>query len=624
MTSVHTRIGDVVAANGDYTASQILFDPPDGMTSDDVQAAIEELFASGNGFTREEIEDFLSEDFEPGYDTEIEYDDVANRFIWHRLSRLSEDVDEATITIDLDRDVGRLHDVTIDDDRDCQVVNAVAGKFFDHRVTQGTGGNHTISYLFPITWEEGFTPVQTPVEGKSDLFHFYIESVDAYGVPTCRAWVETTERPQPLEMSASITGAAATVETTTEGSGSSWSEKLFLCAINEGGSDHTCTFNKFGDVTGGTFDLSTPGGDLLNIPYNVTAEELIQLLADEFDDGVPVAVTPIAHDDDPPYDHNFVSCGFWGGTSGAGSWSIDSTNLTGGGSYSISGNSGGHSTGNLPTGTWRARLTGGTYSAAIAVSASEATIQSALEACPEIGAGNISVTRHYSLQGGLGQGLIEIEFIGELAGTDVADLEVDNASMTDGYLEVRPQLNGSGDSTNEVHTITVTGSPSAGSFVLTILGFDVTIPFDSTAGESEALIIAAVGGGNVDVTGDLPDDPQAIEFTGDYAGTNVAASSIDDSELSGAGMIRWAETDFPTITLEPGDGEYVIRHVDLIPGKTIVLEVISDNAEGTFEWDDGDAPVTWLGSPPTVPADGDSVFITFHCRSLSKIIGKVW
>lgn len=793
----------------------------------------------GGGLTEEEIEDLLAADFLPGWDTEIEYDDAAGTFAWHRYSRRHTITDGATITIDLDRDNGRLQDVTIDGDRDVEVVNAVAGKHFEVRITQGAGGNHDLTYLFPVTWiEAGVQPKLTPVEGDSDLIHFYIESVDGYGVPTCRAWVETTERPLPLVGSAQI-AASATVETTTEGAAGETVNSivmLFRSATDE-------TFEKqrlFGDagVSDGTFTITIDGETTAAIPFDCSPIDLV----DAVNSALNTASKPYwCYAYGAALSRLVDGDSFWvvfvptagNDPSNLGLLSIDSSGLTGG-AYTSAALHDGSGTTTPASGTYQLlvqRNGDSELTAPIDADATAVEVLAILENVTLIGTFSVSISVVNYTDGTFADGF-RIEFVGDCAGDDVY-LSVPTNPLDTGAVETHmQQIGGTAGGTNEKHTLTMFDSPTTGSVVLTILGEDVVIPVDATAGEAEALIEAAIGGnplseplaywmcqessgdrldemhaipiqgtgmsrvsglndwgveidnfnqtpysallhfvpngsytfaaafrneGNViwgngatnyevritriavdeayatvviggvsysvgvgslvedqwhyialridainetlgisldggtftDVAmadtfpefstwiiylqraamvnskideiglwdfaftdadalamwtalgadgfgslggadsvivtgGPLPDSAIVIEFTGPYAETNVAASSVDDSGLGGAAHVVWSECDYSTVTLSPGDGEYSIRHVKLIPGKVIRVEVISDGATGTINWDGGDAAVTWPAGEPAMPADGDSLFVEFQCLSLTRIIGKVW
>lgn len=83
-----------------------------------------------------------------------------------------------------------------------------------------------------------------------------------------------------------------------------------------------------------------------------------------------------------------------------------------------------------------------------------------------------------------------------------------------------------GGITNEAQTVTITGTPTGGSFTLTFNGETTgTIVFNATAAAVQTALEALVGieVGDVTVTGGPgPGTPYVVTFIGYYAGTNVA------------------------------------------------------------------------------------------------------
>ena len=157
----------------------------------------------------------LSDQLVPGYSIEIDHDEQANTFEIHNYWTTETLVDAPTIIIDLDPDKGGDKVVAIAADRSFDVVNEKVGKEFKLQVIQGGSGDagHVATFLFEIEWLEGFQPVQTPVSGKSDEWHFLcVRERGAYLLPKFKAWVETTERPQPLSDVASPIAANETQE----------------------------------------------------------------------------------------------------------------------------------------------------------------------------------------------------------------------------------------------------------------------------------------------------------------------------------------------------------------------------------------------------------------------------
>ncbi|MCH9725553.1 MAG: hypothetical protein K0U86_11730 [Planctomycetes bacterium] len=87
---------------------------------------------------------------------------------------------------------------------------------------------------------------------------------------------------------------------------------------------------------------------------------------------------------------------------------------------------------------------------------------------------------------------------------------------------------------NEVQTLTLTGSPTAGSVTVSYQGVGVDIPYDATASEAEVLLdtISTIGSGNVNVTGGpWPGTALVVEFINDLAVTDVELLDMDTSAL---------------------------------------------------------------------------------------------
>lgn len=92
--------------------------------------------------------------------------------------------------------------------------------------------------------------------------------------------------------------------------------------------------------------------------------------------------------------------------------------------------------------------------------------------------------------------------------------------------------------TNEQQTVTITGTPTGGTFTLTWNGQTTgAIAYNASAATVEAALIALsnIDAGEVDVTGGPgPDTAWVVEFLGDYQGTNVAAMTATSSLTGGS------------------------------------------------------------------------------------------
>lgn len=173
--------------------------------------------------------------------------------------------------------------------------------------------------------------------------------------------------------------------------------------------------------------------------------------------------------------------------------------------------------------------TGGTFTltyagqttGAIAYNASAATVEAALEALSNIGAGDVTVT-------GSAGGPYTVEFTGALAATNVAVITSDASSLTGGV--------------SEVQTITLINSPSAGSFTLDYDG-EVTAAIAYTATgatiQTELESLPKIKVGDATVSG-VAGGPWTVTFAGDLipdVSMLVAVSSLTAPPASAASSV---------------------------------------------------------------------------------------
>lgn len=88
---------------------------------------------------------------------------------------------------------------------------------------------------------------------------------------------------------------------------------------------------------------------------------------------------------------------------------------------------------------------------------------------------------------------------------------------------------------NEVQTVTITGTPTGGTWTLTFDGEETTnLDYDATAGEVEAALEALpnIGAGNVTVSGSAG-GPYTVTFVGDLAGVDQPTMTGDDALTGG-------------------------------------------------------------------------------------------
>ncbi len=182
--------------------------------------------------------------------------------------------------------------------------------------------------------------------------------------------------------------------------------------------------------------------------------------------------------------------------------------------------------------------TGGTFTlthgisttGAIAYNATAVDVQTALNAV--LGADTVTVT------GGPGPGIPwAVQFTG-WPGIEVLEMTGDGTNLTGGantdvtISETASHVVGA----NEEQTVELNGTPTSGTFTLT-LGGDTTDPiaFNATAADVATALNAALGAGSVSVTGGPgPGSPWIVEFLGSRAQTEVAEMTGDGSLLIGS------------------------------------------------------------------------------------------
>lgn len=633
----HATRGGVLLSAGDWAGIPLLASAPAtpatgmlylyGLTSDkhiyikDSTGTITDLTLSGGGSYGDADVINLVED---GY-----------RLHWHTWSdslgsHLQPDVVvtevtdtyASTITIDLAYTVGDWHSFTLTGNPTLNVTNfglndpAEPGKLFRLRPIQDATGGRTINFVGGSqVWEfpDG-EPALNPIPGASDYLEFVVTAISP---PTFR-FVRQIHRPRRADDTCAPAATAA-ISTITPGV----ANVNQICSVFAG-SDGQLRIDGNASVVSGTFDLV--GHDFLsltNIPYDILLTDLLQMIADNQDSGKPVLIPSIAINGitlNSAFSIVFRTTGKWATTGPITVWSIDSTNLVGG-SYTAAINAAG--TGSLSSlgGTWRIRVNGGSYSTAIATSASAATITSAIEALAGIGTGNVSVTLYYHFDGSEFQnGNLRVAFVGALAGTNVGTVEVDTSSITGGGVQ-ESDFQSAGAGTNEVQRLTITGTPIKGSLVLTILGHAVTIPYNATSSQADTLIEAAIGAGNIAVTGGpLPASYLTLTFTGTYAATDVASCTVNDAGLDGHATVDWLR-ELNYVTIAPQTGTFVVQAGNVLPNQTIRVAI--DNSAGAV----GTLTLTGVDfgtdGVPTLPASGKYDVLQLTAIDATHVAGKV-
>ena len=193
---------------------------------------------------------------------------------------------------------------------------------------------------------------------------------------------------------------------------------------------------------------------------------------------------------------------------------------------------------NTPTGgtfrlTYDTQQTG-----TIAFDATAATIQTDLEALSNLSAGDVDVA------GPVG-GPFLVTFLGDLSGIDVGIISADFSSLTggDAIVLVEESIKGV-PGVNEKQTVSVNNA-TGGSFTLQI-GAVVSgaIAYNASAATVDAALEAMsnVSAGDVTCTGGaLPGTAVVVEFTGNFAATNMAMMVADGALLTGADSFTGVE-----------------------------------------------------------------------------------
>lgn len=152
----------------------------------------------------------------------------------------------------------------------------------------------------------------------------------------------------------------------------------------------------------------------------------------------------------------------------------------------------------------------------------------------------------------LGSNPTPIDFADENRGLSSAPPSVADSFRPDGTIEghLRPNLFAAlltlsgwvptidqGNGTNEIQTLTCTGTPTGGEWDLTVLGQKtIPIPYNVTAAQLQEALegTRAIRPGDVLVTGGpFPGTPLVVTFQGRHAARSIAAITVDDDDLTG-------------------------------------------------------------------------------------------
>ena len=159
------------------------------------------------------------------------------------------------------------------------------------------------------------------------------------------------------------------------------------------------------------------------------------------------------------------------------------------------------------------------------------SVKEKLESLSSIDVGDVIVTG-----GALPGTAIVVEFTGQYSGTDVADMVIDNDNLEGGTIKTTETKQGT-KAINEKQTVTITGTPTGGSFTLDFgTGTPATVAFgaDAAAVKTALVTLDGITTNDVNVTGGaLPGTPVVIEFIGALDGTDVNMLTIDTTLLEG-------------------------------------------------------------------------------------------
>lgn len=242
---------------------------------------------------------------------------------------------------------------------------------------------------------------------------------------------------------------------------------------------------------------------------------------------------------------------------------------------------------NAPTGGTFTLTFGGNTTAGIAHNATAATVQTALQGLASIGAGNALVT-------GPAGGPWVVAFAGALAAAE-QPLLVATPSLTGGNSTITIETLADGATgTNEVQTVALNGSPSAGTFTLSFAGSTTgAIARNANAATVQAALEAlpTIGTGGVACTGGPLPAAVTCTFQGARAAQALPQMTGDGSGLTSSLTATVTET-------TPGAAGLNLR----IDGG--VTTIYGNGATWRWEWIDGATTYqsTSTISPASTPA----------------------
>jgi len=123
-----------------------------------------------------------------------------------------------------------------------------------------------------------------------------------------------------------------------------------------------------------------------------------------------------------------------------------------------------------------------------------------------------------------------------LNATQLTTGTVPTGRMTGAYTGITSIANLTTTAVNEVQTLSITGSPTGGTFTIYVMNQPLVIAYNASAAtiQTNVQALAGVGSGNITCTGgNLPGTPVVFTFAGALAGTNVMPIEIGLNSLTG-------------------------------------------------------------------------------------------
>lgn len=166
--------------------------------------------------------------------------------------------------------------------------------------------------------------------------------------------------------------------------------------------------------------------------------------------------------------------------------------------------------------------------------------------------------------------------------------------------------------TNEVQVVTISGTPTGGTFILSYGGQNTSaLAYNATAAtvQTAFLLLSSVGSGNAAVTGSAG-GPYTITFTGTLASTDVSAITAN-----GAGLTGGTSPDVAITTTTPGVGATGISEHDIHFINNVSFD--TQTTDINFEGDNQTVRKVFLnGFTATIVAD------TYDLSAISSAFAK--